>query len=84
MPSPQTLKAVAMTVATVALAVFACATIIVGTSPESELESTAQILGDGLKVVDVKEGDGPEPQIGEKIKVLFLLNSASLFHFKNR
>ncbi len=34
MPSPQTLKAVGLTVATVALAIFACATIIVGTSSE--------------------------------------------------
>ncbi len=41
------------------------------------LESTSEVLGDGLKIVDVKDGDGPEPQIGEKIKVLSLFNSKS-------
>jgi hypothetical protein len=38
---------------------------------EMELdESAAQSFPGGLKVVDVSAGDGPEPQIGEKIKVL--------------
>ena len=41
-----------------------------GSLQNTELEDAAsQVLPGGLKVVDVSQGDGPEPQIGEKIKV---------------
>ena len=40
------------------------------TQCQTELDDdSSEALPGGLKVVDVSAGDGPEPQIGEKIKV---------------